>query len=514
MADWNTPTLTSTYTSVIDTFKNRDIDSAVMFNPTYATALTNFPTGTIRWSSAGATWELYNGTSWGALAALHNINVDKLDGQDGTYYLAWANLTGKPTTFAPSAHTHDDRYYTETESDARYGNNLFVSGNTVQLRTAGGATLTSITVPYAVSAGSTASTGSFSIGQDLLTTSSPTFGNIVGTDFITGMDGVQTGQLGQAISIVNFYDNAGSVFRDLRYNSGVAERWQVEHTDGTYKNLFHEAHVPDWTEVANKPTTFTATAHGHAFDQTNKLQVHRAATATLNAITGLQGEVAFDTSTGRLRAFNGALAGGFPVALQSELANYAPINVIPAGATMFTAASTAPEGWIKANGALVSRTAYAALFAAIGTTYGAGNGTTTFQLPDMRGVVPRGLDELKGYDTGRTLGSYQADQFETHTHSASSATAGSHAHTVNDTGHTHTVAEIGGNSGTGNGEGYGGNGFQLRSFTRTTSSSTTGLTVNVTTAHSHTITVSDPATGKTGTETRMKNIALLPCIKF
>jgi microcystin-dependent protein len=51
----------------------------------------------------------------------------------------------------------------------------------------------------------------------------------------------------------------------------------------------------------------------------------------------------------------------------------------------FYAADTAPAGWVKANGAALSRTTYAELFAAIGTTFGAGNGSTTFNLPYMRG---------------------------------------------------------------------------------------------------------------------------------
>jgi hypothetical protein len=175
MADWSTPSLTSTYTSVLDTFKNRDVDLAVMFSPTYATSLTNVPTGAVRWNPTGKIWEIYSGTAWGALDTIYNINVDLLDGQHGSYYLAWANLTGVPTTFAPSAHTHDDRYYTETEADGRYGNNLFVSGNTIALRTPGNVALTTITVPYATNAGTV---GGFSVGQSLLTTSDVLFNSL------------------------------------------------------------------------------------------------------------------------------------------------------------------------------------------------------------------------------------------------------------------------------------------------------------------------------------------------
>jgi microcystin-dependent protein len=51
------------------------------------------------------------------------------------------------------------------------------------------------------------------------------------------------------------------------------------------------------------------------------------------------------------------------------------------------AGTTAPTGWLLADGSAVSRTTYASLFAVVGTTYGAGNGTTTFNIPDMRGRV-------------------------------------------------------------------------------------------------------------------------------
>lgn len=84
------------------------------------------------------------------------------------------------------------------------------------------------------------------------------------------------------------------------------------------------------------------------------------------------------------------------------------IEVAPPGKTAHFAMSTAPLGWLKANGAAVSRTAYAALFSAIGTMYGAGDGSTTFNLPDMRGEFVRGWDDGRGVDSGRVFGSAQS----------------------------------------------------------------------------------------------------------
>jgi hypothetical protein len=85
------------------------------------------------------------------------------------------------------------------------------------------------------------------------------------------------------------------------------------------------------------------------------------------------------------------------------------INTTPAGAVMYFAMNTAPVGWLKANGAAVSRTIYANLFAAIGTSFGAGDGKTTFNLPDLRGEFLRGWDDGRGLDSKRIFSSLQSD---------------------------------------------------------------------------------------------------------
>lgn len=81
----------------------------------------------------------------------------------------------------------------------------------------------------------------------------------------------------------------------------------------------------------------------------------------------------------------------------------------PTGAVYTFAGATVPTGWLKCNGALLSRTVYTALFAVIGTTYGAGDGSTTFALPDLRGEFVRGADDGRGVDAGRVFGSAQSD---------------------------------------------------------------------------------------------------------
>lgn len=141
------------------------------------------------------------------------------------------------------------------------------------------------------------------------------------------------------------------------------------------------------------------------------------------------------------------------------------------GQVCFFAMQTAPTGFLSCDGTAVSRTTYAALFAAIGTTYGAGNGSTTFNLPDLRGEFVRGWDNGRGVDSGRAFGSSQSGQNASHTHTF----------------------------GTGRGDGYG---FSSATGVVARSTDTTNFYGNYTT---------DTAGG---TEARPRNVALLACIKF
>lgn len=88
----------------------------------------------------------------------------------------------------------------------------------------------------------------------------------------------------------------------------------------------------------------------------------------------------------------------------------------------FYATTVAPPGYIKANGAAVSRTAYARLFAKVGTFWGAGDGSTTFNVPDLRGEFIRAWDDGRGVDSGRSFGSFQDHELESHSHTLPSST--------------------------------------------------------------------------------------------
>lgn len=95
------------------------------------------------------------------------------------------------------------------------------------------------------------------------------------------------------------------------------------------------------------------------------------------------------------------------IMLAAIVAGTVPTVTVPPGAIMPFAANTAPTGWLKANGQAVSRTTFATLFAAVGTVHGIGDGSTTFNVPDLRGEFLRGWDDARGIDAGRAFGGWQ-----------------------------------------------------------------------------------------------------------
>lgn len=118
----------------------------------------------------------------------------------------------------------------------------------------------------------------------------------------------------------------------------------------------------------------------------------------------------------------------------------------PAGTIMAFAGpkEKVPEGWLLCDGTPLNRSQFAALYAVIGTAWGAGDGTATFHIPDLRGLFLRGVsyDQPKNWDDGRNsrsainpggntnneVGSFQAEAFRSHNHSATCSTSGSHTH--------------------------------------------------------------------------------------
>ena len=186
---------------------------------------------------------------------------------------------------------------------------------------------------------------------------------------------------------------------------------------------------------------------------------------------------AADGSSGQALTTNGSGALAF-----------ATIGGVPTGAVFYFAANTAPTGFLKCNGAEVSRTTYAALFAVTSITYGAGNGTSTFNLPDLRGEFIRGWDDGRGVDASRAFGSAQAEGTQLLSHTHSTTVTGYAKAQASDTGSITYGAGFTQQNNDGN------------------------ITSNPNTA-SLTYTTGGPSPAG-GAETRPRNVALLACIKF
>ena len=101
-------------------------------------------------------------------------------------------------------------------------------------------------------------------------------------------------------------------------------------------------------------------------------------------------------------------------------------NRCPTGSIIMYGATTAPTGWLLCDGSAVSRTTYADLFAIIGTTFGAGNGSTTFNLPDLRDrfVVGAGASYNNNDTGGEATHVLTIDEMPAHSHSVATTGAG------------------------------------------------------------------------------------------
>lgn len=171
---------------------------------------------------------------------------------------------------------------------------------------------------------------------------------------------------------------------------------------------------------------------------------------------------------------------GSTISIYSDGTNvYLIGSYVPAGSIISWGAAIAPTGYVSCDGNAISRSTYSALFKAIGTTWGAGNGTTTFNTPNLQGYFLRGAG-TSTYDPSspRSVGTGQADSFRSHTHT--------------DSGHSHSYNYFSTGSIAGAGNSY-------------------TLPTGYNAATSGTSYANIQATG--GSETRPVNAAVLFCIK-
>ncbi|MNZ06746.1 Tail fiber protein [compost metagenome] len=233
-------------------------------------------------------------------------------------------------------------------------------------------------------------------------------------------DVVASWQVVFAVDRPDYIDSAGGqhycvALADLPNSTTISDRRPVEPIGGPLVNHF-AARVGDYAGMRARATTKDDVGLGNLPNAKSDDPASNSSEilATTKALQGIRSEVV-SSETGQVASF---------------------------------AMSSPPAGWLKCNGAAISRTTYAALFSRIGTTYGAGNGSTTFNLPDIRGEFLRGWDDGRGIDASRALGSAQVHQLESHSHTASSGSTGAHSHTASSASagaHSHTASS--GNAG-------------------------------------------------------------------
>lgn len=165
-----------------------------------------------------------------------------------------------------------------------------------------------------------------------------------------------------------------------------------------------------------------------------------------------------------------------------------PSPLVPVGSVFSYGGASAPAGFLLCYGQAISRTNYAALFTVLGSTFGAGDGSTTFNLPDLRGRVIAGQDDMGGTSANRltgTSGSLNGDTLgasggaETHTITAAQSAVLTYTSTVTDTGHVHPMKTRGDYDTAGASQETAVNGA-TGSPLRDTDSATTGITVATT----------------------------------
>lgn len=216
-----------------------------------------------------------------------------------------------------------------------------------------------------------------------------------------------------------------------------------------------------------------------------------------NTNTGVQIEAHPESEETYLRYKTGIGTFSDPYAILTDkdehlLAMRYALGIVPGRYMWFASTDAIPSYAMHCDGSAISRTTYATLFGLIGTSFGSGDGSTTFNLPDSGGKVLRAWVDGQTIDSGRSLNTVQTQAVPSHTHTITVVSNGAHTHTVTDKG-TSTFGPLSAGSGSGYAAGSG-------STTRTTSSSG---------SHTHTASAS---TEGSGSDNRMDNISAVLAI--
>ena len=267
----------------------------------------------------------------------------------------------------------------------------------------------------------------------------------------------------------------------LKIRNSANNGWLVlgSLTDAAHTNNFGLA-----TKVSPDFTGTVDSAGDIVMGGTGALKLPNGTTA--QRPTAATGQISFNSTTTSFEGYNGTAWGGLA-------------SGIPVGTILTFGASTPPSGFLECNGSAISRSTYASLFSILSTTHGAGDGSSTFNLPDLRGQFVRGWDNSAGVDASRTFGSTQTDQNKNHTHTTDSTSL---------TGDVQAISQSYRIDGSASGVFTKGSNRNARLFGNNGGEAQCG-SFSMDATHSHTI-----ASSGGGTEVRVKNVALMYIIKF
>ena len=254
--------------------------------------------------------------------------------------------------------------------------------------------------------------------------------------------------------------------------------------------------VKDWqgglvtggSSTAYTLTTNETLALADGVSVTFRMSVTNGAAPTLNVDS--TGAVALQTAQGTALPLGALIAGGIYTATYYSSSAAWIVHGLPGAGSKYIgevfdfAGTAAPALSLLCYGQAISRTTYAALFAVISTTYGTGDGSTTFNVPDLRGRVVAGQDDMGGTSANRLTnqtGGLNGDTLgavggaETHVLSIDELAAHDHTADITDPGHLHTTS-AGASQSVMRDEV---DGFSPASGANTTGSATTGITVDI-----------------------------------
>ncbi len=367
-------------------------------------------------------------------------------------------------------------------------------------------------------------------------------------------DGTWSGLTGKPTSLLgyNISDAMSTSHIANAITASNMTNWNTAYGWGNHTGLYRPiTYSPSWGEITSKPTFASVATTGNFDDLSNKptqitevnVEGFIANDIAINYVprnngTKLVSGIIFDNGT-RVGIGTNTPAGALDITSSSSgfimprmttvqrIAIVSPVigmqvfdtdlkgyyyyngtkwdcSTLPAGTVIYFAGSTPPSGFLECDGQQIFRSQYPELFAAIGIIFGQGDGSnTTFNLPDLRGEFIRGWDHSRGLDKNRIFASPQSDQLQGHKH-----TDAGHTHT--DAGHLHSISTT---SLTGTAA-YASGTNMLRAVTLNSGYGYASISTSTAVLGNPTDAGTGAGTPRYGTETRPRNSALMPCIKY